>query len=157
MSLGAFNDGTDYMPNTQFGIYQDPNSNKTYVFTQGSKTLEANMPTSGEVKYYGLSAYHVNNETLNKNQDVANATNWQIRGVNLTANFAEKTLKGTLTYSDVPDIEIDTKISGNTFSSDANSDTQVKGEFYGDKVQELGGVYVNKKSGYAGAFSAKQW
>lgn len=150
MSLGTFVDGTDYMPNTQFGVFADKENNKTYVFTQGSLTPKENMPVTGEVRYTGLSAYHLTNKTLNKED-------WAIYGVDLTANFANKTLKGELTMSNEPSIAIDTKISGNSFSSDKNSETQVKGYFYGEKAKELGGVYVNETKGYSGAFSAKQW
>lgn len=150
MSLGTFIDGTDYMPNTQFGVFADKENNNTYVFTQGYLTPEKNMPAGGEVRYTGLSAYHLTNKTFN-------GSNWAVYGVDLKANFANKTLKGELTMSNEPSIVIDTKISGNSFSSDNNSDTQVKGHFYGEKAQELGGVYVNEKQGYAGAFSAKQW
>lgn len=150
MSLGTFVDGTDYMPNTQFGVFADKENNKTYVFTQGSLTPKENMPVTGEVRYTGLSAYHLTNKTLNKED-------WAVYGVDLTANFANKTLKGELTMHNEPSIAIDTKISGNSFSSDKNSETQVKGYFYGEKAKELGGVYVNETKGYSGAFSAKQW
>lgn len=150
MSLGSFVDGTDYMPNTQFGIFSDKANNRTYVFTQGSLTEEKDMPKEGEVRYLGLSAYHLTNDSLT-------GSSWPIYGVDLHANFTEKTLKGALTMSDAPDIKIDTKISGNSFNSEPNSDTQVKGYFYGEKAKELGGVYVNEKEGYSGAFSAKQW
>lgn len=152
MSQGAYSNGTDYMPNTQFGIYQDPNSNQTYLFTQGIITPESNMPTSGEATYYGLATYHITNDTLNKDR-----SDYDIYGANLTANFASKTLKGELVTTGRPNVTIDTKISGSSFNSDANSDTQVKGNFYGEKAEELGGVYVNEKDGYAGAFSARKW
>lgn len=150
MSLGAFTDGTDYMPNTQFGIFSDKANNRTYAFTQGSLTEEKEMPKDGQIRYLGLSAYHLTNESLN-------GSSWPIYGVDLTANFNEKTLKGALTMSNMPNIQIDTTISGNSFNSEPNSDTQVRGYFYGEKAQELGGVYVNEKEGYSGAFSAKQW
>lgn len=150
MTLGSFVDGTDYMPNTQFGVFADKANDTTYVFTQGKVTPEKDMPVEGSVRYTGLAAYHLTNSSLNKAE-------WPVYGVDLTANFAEKTLKGNLTMSNAPNIPIDTEIKGNTFSSDKNSDTQVKGQFYGEKAKELGGVYVNEKAGYAGAFSAKQW
>lgn len=150
MSLGSFVNGADYMPNTQFGVFADKKNNNTYVFVQGKATPVADMPIEGLARYTGLSAYHVTNSTLNASQ-------WAVYGVDLTADFKEKTLKGNLLMTGVPAIPIDTKISGNQFSSDARSDNQVKGQFYGDKAKELGGVYVNEKEGYAGAFSARQW
>lgn len=150
MSLGSFVNGADYMPNTQFGVFADKKNNNTHVFVQGKATPVADMPIEGVARYTGLSAYHVTNSTLNASQ-------WAVYGVDLTADFKEKTLKGNLLMTNAPVIPIDTKISGNQFSSDARSDNQVKGQFYGDKAKELGGVYVNEKEGYAGAFSARQW
>ena len=141
---GTFVNYVDYSPSAQAGIYQ--NDNTTYVFTQGTLTLPKNMPTSGQALYTGLSSYHVTNATLNEQLNAAETPQkWEIHGVMLTADFDQKTLVGDILTTDasgkgISSAEIDAKISGNTFSGEKNG---------------IGGIYINKNKGFAGAFVAK--
>ena len=38
------------------------------------------------------------------------------------------------------------------------NDTKLQGAFFGENANEMGGVYINEKEGFSGAFSARhEW
>ena len=145
LSTGAFVNGLIFMSSTRNGIYQNQKDGKTYVYVQGELTPVNEIPRTGEVRYLGLSSYHVNNETLNEGASDVNPPRWGIVGIDMTANFDEKKVNGQL---------LEGKISGNQFSGTKDG-TTMQGAFFGKDANEMGGIYTNQEKGFSGAFSAK--
>ena len=162
LSTGAFVNGKIFQGSMQNGIYQSQKDGKTYVYIQGELTPTDNIPKSGTVSYFGLSSYHVDNRTLRESSidiDVAvdKPPRFNVMGVDMTANFEDKTVKGRLLHTAALNnvqAELEGTISGNQFSGTKN-DTKLQGAFFGEKANEMGGVYINEKEGFSGAFSAK--
>ncbi|VTX69716.1 transferrin-binding protein-like solute binding protein [Haemophilus parainfluenzae] len=162
LSTGAFVNGEIFQKSMQNGIYQSQKDGKTYVYIQGELTPTDNIPKSGEARYLGLSSYHVNNDTLLEGAlDAVEGAppRFGIVGVDMTANFEDKTVAGRLVHTSAAKnnnvlAELEGTISGNQFSGTKN-DTKLQGAFFGEKANEMGGVYINEKEGFSGAFSAK--
>lgn len=165
LSTGAFVNGVVFQDSMQNGIYQNQKDGKTYVYIQGELTPIDNIPKSGEARYLGLSSYHVNNDTLLEGalDPVEGAPpRFGIVGVDMTANFEDKTVAGHLLHTIAAAnnnvvAELEGTISGNQFSGTKN-DTKLQGAFFGENANEMGGVYINEKEGFSGAFSARhEW
>lgn len=157
LSTGAFVNGLIFMSSTRNGIYQNQKDGKTYVYVQGELTPVNEIPRTGEVRYLGLSSYHVNNETLNEGASDVNPPRWGIVGIDMTANFDEKKVNGQLLATGYPDnvvSKLEGKISGNQFSGTKDG-TTMQGAFFGKDANEMGGIYTNQEKGFSGAFSAK--
>lgn len=162
LSTGAFVNGKIFQGSMQNGIYQSQKDGKTYVYIQGELTPTDNIPKGGTASYFGLSSYHVDNRTLRESSidiDVAvdKPPRFNVMGVDMTANFEDKTVKGRLLHTAALNnvqAELEGTISGNQFSGTKN-DTKLQGAFFGEKANEMGGVYINEKEGFSGAFSAK--
>jgi len=165
LSTGAFVNGVVFLDSMQNGIYQSKKDGKTYVYIQGELTPTDNIPKSGTARYLGLSSYHVNNDTLLEGalDPVEGAPpRFGIVGVDMTANFEDKTVAGILLHTSAAKnnnvlAELEGTISGNQFSGTKN-DTKLQGAFFGENANEMGGVYINQREGFSGAFSARhQW
>ena len=165
LSTGAFVNGVVFQDSMQNGIYQSQKDGKTYVYIQGELTPTDNIPKSGTARYLGMSSYHVDNRTLREgsiNIDVAvdKPPRFNVMGVDMTANFEDKTVKGRLLHTAALNnvqAELEGTISGNQFSGTKN-DTKLQGAFFGENANEMGGVYINEKEGFSGAFSARhEW
>ena len=162
LSTGAFVNGVVFQDSMQNGIYQNQKDGKTYVYIQGELTPIDNIPKSGEARYLGLSSYHVNNYTLHEGSLDSAPPRFGIVGVDMTANFEDKTVAGHLLHTIAAAnnnvvAELEGTISGNQFSGTKN-DTKLQGAFFGENANEMGGVYINEKEGFSGAFSARhQW
>ena len=165
LSTGAFANGVVFLDSMQNGIYQSKKDGKTYVYIQGELTPTDNIPKSGTARYLGLSSYHVNNDTLlgGALDPVDGAPpRFGIVGVDMTANFEDKTVAGRLVHTSAAKnnnvlAELEGTISGNQFSGTKN-DTKLQGAFFGENANEMGGVYINEKEGFSGAFSARhEW
>lgn len=165
LSTGAFVNGVVFQDSMQNGIYQSQKDGKTYVYIQGELTPTDNIPKSGTARYLGLSSYHVNNDTLLEGalDPVEGAPpRFGIVGVDMTANFEDKTVAGHLVHTSAAKnnnvlAELEGTISGNQFSGTKN-DTKLQGAFFGENANEMGGVYINQREGFSGAFSARhQW
>ena len=165
LSTGAFANGVVFQDSMQNGIYQSQKDGKTYVYIQGELTPTDNIPKSGEARYLGLSSYHVNNDTLLEGAlDAVESAppRFGIVGVDMTANFEDKTVAGRLVHTSAAKnnnvlAELEGTISGNQFSGTKN-DTKLQGAFFGENANEMGGVYINQKEGFSGAFSARhEW
>ena len=165
LSTGAFVNGVVFQDSMQNGIYQSKKDGKTYVYIQGELTPTDNIPKSGTARYLGLSSYHVNNDTLLEGalDPVDGAPpRFGIVGVDMTANFEDKTVAGHLVHTSAAKnnnvlAELEGTISGNQFSGTKN-DTKLQGAFFGENANEMGGVYINEKEGFSGAFSARhEW
>ena len=159
LSTGAFVNGVVFLDSMQNGIYQNQKDGKTYVYIQGELTPIDNIPKSGEARYLGLSSYHVNNYTLHEGSLDGAPPRFGIVGVDMTANFEDKTVAGHLLHTIAAAnnnvvAELEGTISGNQFSGTKN-DTKLQGAFFGENANEMGGVYINEKEGFSGAFSAK--
>ena len=162
LSTGAFVNGVVFQDSMQNGIYQSKKDGKTYVYIQGELTPTDNIPKSGTARYLGLSSYHVNNDTLLEGalDPVEGAPpRFGIVGVDMTANFEDKTVAGHLVHTSAAKnnnvlAELEGTISGNQFSGTKN-DTKLQGAFFGENANEMGGVYINQREGFSGAFSAK--
>jgi len=159
LSTGAFVNGVVFQDSMQNGIYQNQKDGKTYVYIQGELTPIDNIPKSGEARYLGLSSYHVNNYTLHEGSLDGAPPRFGIVGVDMTANFEDKTVAGHLLHTIAAAnnnvvAELEGTISGNQFSGTKN-DTKLQGAFFGENANEMGGVYINEKEGFSGAFSAK--
>ena len=165
LSTGAFANGVVFLDSMQNGIYQSKKDGKTYVYIQGELTPTDNIPKSGTARYLGLSSYHVNNDTLLEGalDPVEGAPpRFGIVGVDMTANFEDKTVAGRLVHTSAAKnnnvlAELEGTISGNQFSGTKN-DTKLQGAFFGENANEMGGVYINQREGFSGAFSARhEW
>ena len=162
LSTGAFVNGVVFQDSMQNGIYQSKKDGKTYVYIQGELTPTDNIPKSGTARYLGLSSYHVNNDTLLEGalDPVEGAPpRFGIVGVDMTANFEDKTVAGHLVHTSAAKnnnvlAELEGTISGNQFSGTKN-DTKLQGAFFGENANEMGGVYINQREGFSGAFSAR--
>ena len=157
LSTGAFANGVVFLDSMQNGIYQSQKDGKTYVYIQGELTPTDNIPKSGTARYTGLSSYHVNNNTLYEGSMSGNPPRFGIVGVDMIANFDDKKVKGRLLHTSDPNnvvAELEGKITGNQFSG-TKDNTQLRGAFFGEKANEMGGIYVNEEKGFSGAFSAK--
>ena len=74
---------------------------------------------------------------------------------NFTAYFGQKTLKGSITQNPGSDAQFQpVNISGNAFSTADNAAVGSTGHFYGDKANEVGGVFHDSSQSLFGSFGA---
>ncbi|WP_297957095.1 transferrin-binding protein-like solute binding protein [uncultured Neisseria sp.] len=124
-----------------------PEGNRDTHFAVGNITpisgVDA-MPTSGKATYVGDSVL-----------------GWDVLDAKFNVDFGSKTITGVINneakslYERVP---LKGTISGASFSGDENG-ISMKGNFYGPKAAELGGVFRferNNGTGFSGAFGAKK-
>lgn len=120
-----------------------------YVFHQGNPTAETNMPTTGKATY-SVDGVYVKDGVVTTSQ-----------GANLTADFGNKTLSGTVfaAKDGIADVKTEfTGIEGNEFYGSVKQDgaggATLKGQFYGSDASEIGGVFFS--GDYSGAFGGKK-
>lgn len=150
--------------NIRWGKFTEPTLGSDYYVAFGvNPTTE--MPQSGTANYIG-NGMHVEKRAEHLDSNLS--------FVKLTANFADKTLNGTISlaktgYKDVlvsngiaggalspnvhfDDVSLSAKIQGNQFSGTNNQGVQVEGGFYGKDADEVAGTYQgNDKFGVFGA------
>lgn len=112
------------------------------LFVQGKTS--SSVPSTGKATYRG-SAIHVTAGNSNATTQIAQAS--------FDVDFDKKTLKGTINTPQK--VNLEANISGNRFSGTA-SGISTTGYFYGDKADELGGLYRNTNGTVSGAYAAKK-
>ncbi|WP_439258167.1 transferrin-binding protein-like solute binding protein [Lonepinella sp. BR2271] len=134
-------------------VVSDEDDDNVYIVEQGSTLTPAiDMPTTGEFQYKGngLHSYTTNGDVVNKYNVESD--------VSLTANFADKTLKGTISSADpeksFDSVQLAAKIRDNYFEGKVN-DVKTVGGFYGPAASEIGGIYT-KDNAYFGTFVAQK-
>ncbi len=133
--------GVDYL-HTRFGVVDTVETWGT--FAQGKAT--DNMPTSGSATYTGRALGAI---------EGISARSFVTGDSEFTVKFgAEKSVHGKLNnweVADMPDLEFDAKINGNSFEGNG-----AKGKFFGPNAAELGGVLNTTHNGKAvgGSFGA---
>ncbi|HHF6199402.1 TPA: Slam-dependent surface lipoprotein [Haemophilus influenzae] len=119
------------------------------------------LPDSGEVTYEG--------ESIMTSKESVIPDDYMKGSSKFIVNFGDKKLSGSLiidttkSTSSSQKVKIDiekAKITGNTFSGTAQSDSFksqgiAEGKFYGDGAKELGGMVKAKDNSWAGAYGAK--
>ena len=150
--------------NIRWGKFTEPTLGSDYYVAFGvNPTTE--MPQSGTANYIG-NGMHVEKR--------ADGLDSNLSFVKLTANFADKTLNGTISLAKTgfkdelvlngiaggalpphlhfDDVSLSAKIQGNQFSGTNNQGVQVEGGFYGKDADEVAGTYQgNDKFGVFGA------
>ncbi|WP_018651023.1 transferrin-binding protein-like solute binding protein [Actinobacillus capsulatus] len=153
------------LDNVRFGtLYQ--NRNMQY-FLQGERTPTANIPQAGQAYYQGTWDAYISG----KSEWSTSASNAETGSkAQFNVDFANKTIEGKLIGEDrlFPTFTINGKLEKNGFVGEAKTGTkgfsldpqnthdtqivhiksEVKGGFYGDKAQELGGAFSGIHSGY---------
>ncbi|MBH5329093.1 transferrin-binding protein-like solute binding protein [Eikenella sp. S3360] len=130
---------------SSFGYVHDSNTTNGYMFSQGIRTLDREMPTSGTFSYEGHAAH----------ADQTNPAGRVVSGpANFRVDFGAKTISGTINPAGKAPVVLDNgSINGNHFSGNASSGAAFDGHFYGGSAEELGGIY-QKLGDYTGAFGA---
>ena len=150
--------------NIRWGKFTEPTLGSDYYVAFGvNPTTE--MPQSGTANYIG-NGMHVEKQ--------AGGLDSNLSFVKLTANFADKTLNGTISLAKTgfkdelvlngiaggalpphlhfDDVSLSAKIQGNQFSGTNSQGVQVEGGFYGKDADEVAGTYQgNDKFGVFGA------
>ena len=134
--------GRNELPNSRFGYINE--GDKDYIFSHG--TLTTNMPTSGTAKYSGEAV-------------LGRSASGTLGTANITADFGQKTLAGSITRSKDSDInfnqiDLNATISGNSFSGDGA--VKSNGNFYGNNAAEVGGIFHDTTQNLYGSFGAKR-
>ncbi|WP_019673885.1 Slam-dependent surface lipoprotein [Psychrobacter lutiphocae] len=128
--------------NSKIGYSKADNGTDSYMFYNGKPTTD--MPESGTATYKGSFLYDGVN---NKSDRFVTAS------ASYVADFSKKQLTGKLVAADKDlAIDVNSKISGNSFSGTATSSLdsaagQVNGKFYGPKAAELAGMIEGNKNG----------
>ena len=150
--------------NIRWGKFTEPTLGSDYYVAFGvNPTTE--MPQSGTANYIG-NGMHVEKRAEHLDSNLS--------FVKLTANFADKTLNGTISLAKTgfkdelvsneiaggalpphlhfDDVSLSAKIQGNQFSGTNSQGVQVEGGFYGKDADEVAGTYQgNDKFGVFGA------
>ena len=117
--------------------------NEDYIFSQGTPT--ARMPGSGIAQYVGQAAFVRNGEAGTGDS-------------RFTADFAAKTLNGTITSKSssvtFTPVNINATINGNSFATASGAAVSSGGHFYGDNARELGGLFSDTVQRLSGSFGA---
>lgn len=152
--------------NIRWGKFTEPALGSDYYVAFGvNPTTE--MPQSGTANYTG------NGMHIEKRVDDLNS---YLSFVKLTANFADKTLNGTISlantgYKDVlvsngiaggalspeihfDDVSLSAQIQGNKFSGTSEKGVHTEGGFYGKDAEEVAGTYKGKDA--MGVFGARK-
>ena len=171
INTGRWGDGKDgYISNrmvkemsyASFGWIDEKYANSSensvpYIFYQGKPTAESAMPKNNGVKYEGnVYTYAIGRGSLN-----TYAWGWQGKAT-FTVDFKDKNIKGTFSdwdttanKADIPNIEFNAKISGNSFKGSTET-MATEGKFYGPKAENLAGMFIDRKVGLAGSFGAEK-
>ena len=152
--------------NIRWGKFTEPALGSDYYVAFGvNPTTE--MPQLGTVNYIG-NGMHV--ETR------ADGLDSNLSFVKLTANFADKTLNGTISLAKTgfkdellsnkiaggalpphlhfDDVSLSAKIQGNKFSGTSEKGVHAEGGFYGKDAEEVAGTYKGKDA--MGVFGARK-
>ena len=152
--------------NIRWGKFTEPTLGSDYYVAFGvNPTTE--MPQSGTVNYIG-NGMHVEKR--------ADHLDSNLSFVKLTANFADKTLNGTISLAKTgfkdelilngiaggvlspeihfDDVSLSTKIQGNKFSGTSDKGVHTEGGFYGKDAEEVAGTYKGKN--VMGVFGARK-
>lgn len=152
--------------NIRWGKFTEPTLGSDYYVAFGvNPTTE--MPQSGTANYIG-NGMHV--ETR------ADGLDSNLSFVKLTANFADKTLNGTISLAKTgfkdellsnkiaggalpphlhfDDVSLSAKIQGNKFSGTSEKGVHTEGGFYGKDAEEVAGTYKGKDA--MGVFGARK-
>ena len=152
--------------NIRWGKFTEPTLGSDYYVAFGvNPTTE--MPQSGTANYIG-NGMHV--ETR------ADGLDSNLSFVKLTANFADKTLNGTISLAKTgfkdellsnkiaggalspeihfDDVSLSAKIQGNKFSGTNEKGVHTEGGFYGKDAEEVAGTYKGKDA--MGVFGARK-
>ena len=126
-----------------FGAYYDTLTGNRYFFAQGLPTAVAQIPTSGQVEYKGGAVYKKDGE-----QNYS-----ELSEMTATADFATKVIDINIAgkTNALPGMNFGGKITGNSFAGDANG-IKTQGGFFGEKAQEMTGLFVNEADQARGAF-----
>lgn len=130
--------------NSRFGAVKYAIGDNTSVFYQGNQTPSTAIPTTGQATYNG-QALIVKNGVV--------STNVQSQ---FNANFANKTLNGTLTQNGATIYNLSADINGSGFASKSGATVQTQGAFFGATGEELGGTFNDTATGTTGAYGAKK-
>lgn len=133
----------------RFGVYESGENDHAYFFHNGNPTK--NMPASGLASYNGHVIIAGDTPHFDDEDYLKGSTQF-------TADFANKTLEGSLNVDTMKAINVKANISGNNFagtasSTDFDTSANVNGKFYGDNAKELSGVFHDGKT-WGGAFGA---
>lgn len=127
------------LTNARYGYFTQQGTTPTLI-AQGFAATE--VPTTGKATYRG-SAVHLTD----------NATKSQVVSATFTADFDKKTLAGTIRTA--TSITLGATIAGNRFAGTVG-DFATSGYFYGEKADELAGIYKNSNGTISGAYGAKK-
>lgn len=124
-----------------------------YIFYNGNPTKT--MPTAGTANYNGHFIVTGDGSSAFDNEDYLKGT------AQFSADFANKTLTGSMKADALQAIDVNAKIDGNNFSGSANSasfsgNANVEGKFFGTNAKELGGLFNSNQGNWGGAFGASQ-
>ena len=152
--------------NIRWGKFTEPTLGSDYYVAFGvNPTTE--MPQSGTANYIG------NGMHVEKRADYLDS---YLSFVKLTANFADKTLNGTISLAKTglkdelvsneiaggalpphlhfDDVSLSAKIQGNQFSGTSEKGVHTEGGFYGKDAEEVAGTYKGKEA--MGVFGARK-
>ena len=152
--------------NIRWGKFTEPTLGSDYYVAFGvNPTTE--MPQSGTANYTG-NGMHVEKR--------ADDLKSNLSFVKLTANFADKTLNGTISLATTgfkdelvsneiaggalpphlhfDDVSLSAKIQGNKFSGTSEKGIHTEGGFYGKDAEEVAGTYKGKDA--MGVFGARK-
>jgi len=152
--------------NIRWGKFTEPTLGSDYYVAFGVN-LTTEMPQSGTANYTG-NGMHVEKRAEHLDSNLS--------FVKLTANFADKTLNGTISlantgYKDVlvsnrlaggalspeihfDDVSLSAQIQGNKFSGISEKGVHAEGGFYGKDAEEVAGTYKGKDA--MGVFGARK-
>lgn len=126
-----------------FGAYYDTLTGNRYFFAQGLPTAVAQIPTAGQVEYKGGAVYKKDGE-----QNYS-----ELSEMTATADFDKKVIDINIAgkTNALPGMNFGGKITGNSFAGDANG-IKTQGGFFGEKAQEMTGLFVNEADQARGSF-----
>lgn len=121
----------------QVGLINPKNSAQFIAYFNGLDTHSSEMPTTGTAKYDSQFAFIKENNHAH-----------QLGRFEITADFGNKKLSSSVISG--TDIQLNAKITGNTFESSDVSPTTVQGGFFGPNASEIAGGF--QKDEIIGAF-----
>ena len=126
-----------------FGVYYDALTGNRYFFAQGLPTAVTQIPTAGQVEYKGGAVYKKDGE-----QNYS-----ELSEMTATADFDKKVIDINIAgkTNALPGMNFGGKITGNSFAGDANG-IKTQGGFFGEKAQEMTGLFVNEADQARGSF-----
>lgn len=129
---------------TRFGVATPTGTNASQLYYQGHRTDDTAIPKSGTANYKG-TALVVKGTAVNT--DVKSE---------FTADFGKRKLTGKLTQNNAKLYDITADINGGAFASARGASVQTQGAFFGNKAEEMAGVFKDTKSDAKGVFGAKK-